>query len=35
MISDVQFAISANMLGASLFPLVVLNHHVAVNNPRK
>ncbi|XP_070286149.1 dolichyl-diphosphooligosaccharide--protein glycosyltransferase subunit 4-like [Myotis yumanensis] len=35
MISDVQFAIFANMLGVSLFLLVVLYHYVASNNPRK
>ncbi|XP_036185724.1 dolichyl-diphosphooligosaccharide--protein glycosyltransferase subunit 4-like [Myotis myotis] len=35
MISDVQFAIFNNMLGLSLFLLVLLYHHVAINNPRK
>ncbi|CAI9570084.1 unnamed protein product [Staurois parvus] len=34
MITDVQLAIFANMLGVSLFLLVVLYHYVAVNNPR-
>ncbi|XP_069480217.1 dolichyl-diphosphooligosaccharide--protein glycosyltransferase subunit 4-like [Ambystoma mexicanum] len=33
MITDVQLAIFANMLGISL--LVVLYHYVAVNNPKK
>ncbi|KAM9720680.1 dolichyl-diphosphooligosaccharide--protein glycosyltransferase subunit 4-like [Dama dama] len=31
MITDVQLAIFANML----FLLVVLYHHVAINNPKK
>ncbi|XP_006883608.1 PREDICTED: dolichyl-diphosphooligosaccharide--protein glycosyltransferase subunit 4-like [Elephantulus edwardii] len=35
MIADVQLAIFANMLGVSLFLLVFLYHHVAVNNPKK
>ncbi|XP_078407511.1 dolichyl-diphosphooligosaccharide--protein glycosyltransferase subunit 4-like [Cetorhinus maximus] len=35
MITDVQLAIFANMLGISLFPLVVLYHYGAVNNPKK
>ncbi|NP_001082190.1 dolichyl-diphosphooligosaccharide--protein glycosyltransferase subunit 4 [Xenopus laevis] len=35
MISDVQLAIFANMLGVSLFLLVVLYHYVSVNNPKK
>ncbi|XP_010838909.1 PREDICTED: dolichyl-diphosphooligosaccharide--protein glycosyltransferase subunit 4 [Bison bison bison] len=35
MITDVQLAIFANMLGVSLFLLVVLYHYVAVNNPKK
>ncbi len=34
MISDVQLAIFANVLGVSLFLLVVLYHFVAVNNPK-
>ncbi|ELK14055.1 Dolichyl-diphosphooligosaccharide--protein glycosyltransferase subunit 4 [Pteropus alecto] len=34
MITDVQLAIFANMLGVSLFLLVVLYHYVAVNNPK-
>ncbi|XP_005882439.1 PREDICTED: dolichyl-diphosphooligosaccharide--protein glycosyltransferase subunit 4-like [Myotis brandtii] len=37
MITEVQLAIFANMLGVSLFLLVVLYHYVAmaVNNPKK
>ena len=35
MITDVQLAIFANMLGVSLFLLIILYHYVAVNNPRK
>ncbi|XP_006901261.1 PREDICTED: dolichyl-diphosphooligosaccharide--protein glycosyltransferase subunit 4-like [Elephantulus edwardii] len=35
MISDVQLAIFANMLGMSLFLLVLLYHYVALNNPKK
>ncbi|XP_055504073.1 dolichyl-diphosphooligosaccharide--protein glycosyltransferase subunit 4-like [Leucoraja erinacea] len=35
MITDVQLAIFANMLGVSLFLLVVLYHYVAVNNSKK
>ncbi|XP_019521880.1 PREDICTED: dolichyl-diphosphooligosaccharide--protein glycosyltransferase subunit 4-like [Hipposideros armiger] len=35
MITDVQLAIFTNMLGASLFLLVVLYHYVAVNSPKK
>lgn len=35
MVTDVQLAIFANMLGVSLFLLVVLYHYVAVNNPKK
>uniref|UniRef100_A0A452T3I2 Dolichyl-diphosphooligosaccharide--protein glycosyltransferase subunit 4 n=2 Tax=Ursus TaxID=9639 RepID=A0A452T3I2_URSMA len=34
MIADVQLAIFTNMLGMSLFLLVVLYHYVAVNNPK-
>ncbi|XP_006889045.1 PREDICTED: dolichyl-diphosphooligosaccharide--protein glycosyltransferase subunit 4-like [Elephantulus edwardii] len=32
---DVTLAIYANMLGMLLFLLVVLYHHLAVNNPKK
>ena len=35
MVTDVQLAIFANMLGVSLFLLVVLYHYVAVNNPKR
>ncbi|XP_041503476.1 dolichyl-diphosphooligosaccharide--protein glycosyltransferase subunit 4-like [Microtus oregoni] len=35
MITDVQLAIFANMLGMLLFLLVSLYYHVAVNNPKK
>ncbi|XP_041057101.1 dolichyl-diphosphooligosaccharide--protein glycosyltransferase subunit 4-like [Carcharodon carcharias] len=35
MITDIQLAIFANMLRASLFLLVVLYHYGAVNNPKK
>ncbi|XP_061436709.1 dolichyl-diphosphooligosaccharide--protein glycosyltransferase subunit 4 isoform X1 [Lethenteron reissneri] len=35
MITDVQLAIFANVLGVSLFLLVVLYHYVAVNNPKR
>jgi hypothetical protein len=34
MITDVQLAIFANILGVSLFLLVVLFHFVTVNNPK-
>jgi hypothetical protein len=32
MISDVQLAIFSNMLGVTLFPLVVLYHYISSNN---
>ncbi|XP_068926385.1 dolichyl-diphosphooligosaccharide--protein glycosyltransferase subunit 4-like [Petaurus breviceps papuanus] len=35
MIMDVQLAIFANMLGMSLFLLMVFYHYVSVNNPKK
>ncbi|XP_006891388.1 PREDICTED: dolichyl-diphosphooligosaccharide--protein glycosyltransferase subunit 4-like [Elephantulus edwardii] len=35
MITNVQLAIFANMLGVLLFLLVILCHYVAVNNPKK
>ncbi|OQR74098.1 dolichyl-diphosphooligosaccharide--protein glycosyltransferase subunit 4-like [Tropilaelaps mercedesae] len=35
MISDVQLAVFANLMGVSLFLLVVVYHYVTVNNPRK
>jgi len=34
MITDIQLAIFANVLGVSLFLLVVLFHYVAANNPK-
>lgn len=34
MISDVQLAIFANVLGVALFLLVVLYHYVAVNTKK-
>ncbi|XP_075406654.1 dolichyl-diphosphooligosaccharide--protein glycosyltransferase subunit 4-like [Tenrec ecaudatus] len=33
--SDMQLAIFANVLGVSLFLLVLLSHYVAVNNPKQ
>jgi len=35
MITDNQLAVFANVLGVTLFLLVVLYHYVAVNNPKK
>lgn len=35
MITDIQLAIFANILGVSLFLLVVLYHYVSVNSPSK
>ncbi|XP_010856610.1 PREDICTED: uncharacterized protein LOC105001868 [Bison bison bison] len=35
MLTDMQLPIFANMLGVSLFLLVVLYHYTAVNNPKK
>ena len=35
MITDVQLAIFANMLGVSLVLLVVLYHYMTVNDPKK
>jgi len=34
MITDVQLAIFANILGVTLFLLVVLFHYVTANNPK-
>ena len=34
MITDVQLAIFANLLGVSVFLLVVLYHYIAANNPK-
>ena len=35
MITDVQLAAFANILGVTLFVLVVVYHYVAVNNPKR
>ncbi|KAB0344929.1 hypothetical protein FD754_021855 [Muntiacus muntjak] len=35
MITDVQLAIFAKVLGVLLFLLVTLYHYVAINNPKK
>ncbi|XP_004678863.1 PREDICTED: dolichyl-diphosphooligosaccharide--protein glycosyltransferase subunit 4-like [Condylura cristata] len=35
MTTDMLFAIFANVLGVSLFLLMVLYHYVAVNSPKK
>ena len=34
MITDVQLAVFANVLGVSLFLLVILYHYISANNPR-
>ena len=34
MITDVQLAIFANVLGVSLFLLVILYHYISANNPK-
>ncbi|XP_042197810.1 dolichyl-diphosphooligosaccharide--protein glycosyltransferase subunit 4-like [Callorhinchus milii] len=34
MIEDYQLAIFSNMLGVTLFLLIVLYHYVAVNRPK-
>jgi len=34
MVTDVQLGVFANILGVSLFLLVVLYHYIAVNNPK-
>ena len=34
MITDVQLAIFSNLLGVSVFLLVVLYHYIAANNPK-
>jgi len=34
MITDVQLAVFANMLGVTVFLLVVLYHYIAANNPK-
>ena len=35
MVTDVQLALFANILGVTLFLLVVLYHYIAANNPKK
>ncbi|XP_040088758.1 dolichyl-diphosphooligosaccharide--protein glycosyltransferase subunit 4-like [Oryx dammah] len=35
MLTDVPFPIFANMLSVSVFLLVVLHHHMAINKPKK
>ncbi|XP_021573309.1 dolichyl-diphosphooligosaccharide--protein glycosyltransferase subunit 4-like [Carlito syrichta] len=35
MIMDMQLAIFANILDVSLFPLLIVYHYVAINNPKK
>ena len=34
MITDVQLAVVANMLGVTVFLLVVLYHYISANNPK-
>ncbi len=34
MINDIQLAIFANVLGVTVFLLVVLYHYIAANNPK-
>lgn len=35
MITDVQLAVFSNMLGVTVFLLVVLYHYISANNPRQ
>lgn len=35
MITDIQLAVFANVLGVSIFLLVVIYHYVSVNYPSK
>ncbi|KFM77157.1 Dolichyl-diphosphooligosaccharide--protein glycosyltransferase subunit 4, partial [Stegodyphus mimosarum] len=35
MITDIQLAIFANVLGVTLFLLVVLYHYASVSNPKR
>ncbi|MCL4138855.1 UNVERIFIED_CONTAM: hypothetical protein GTU68_065819 [Idotea baltica] len=35
MVSDVQLAVFVNILGVSLFLLVVLYHYINANNPKQ
>ncbi|MFH4979406.1 hypothetical protein AB6A40_006115 [Gnathostoma spinigerum] len=35
MISDIQLAVFSNLIGVSIFALVVLFHYVTANNPKR
>uniref|UniRef100_A0A915JCH7 Dolichyl-diphosphooligosaccharide--protein glycosyltransferase subunit 4 n=1 Tax=Romanomermis culicivorax TaxID=13658 RepID=A0A915JCH7_ROMCU len=35
MITDMQLAVFANVLGVTIFVLVILYHYVSANNPKK
>ncbi|VDP29305.1 unnamed protein product [Soboliphyme baturini] len=35
MITDVQLAVFANVLGVTIFLLVILYHYVVANDPKK
>ena len=35
MIADIQLAMFANILGVTLFLLVVLYHYISANNPKR
>uniref|UniRef100_A8PNI8 Dolichyl-diphosphooligosaccharide--protein glycosyltransferase subunit 4 n=1 Tax=Brugia malayi TaxID=6279 RepID=A8PNI8_BRUMA len=35
MITDVQLAVFSNLIGVSIFALVILFHYGAVNNPER
>ncbi|VDN58315.1 unnamed protein product [Dracunculus medinensis] len=35
MITDVQLAVFSNLVGVSIFALVILFHYVVVNNPKR
>ncbi len=35
MITDIQLAMFANMLGVTVFLLVVLYHYIAANSPKQ
>uniref|UniRef100_A0A0R3RW42 Dolichyl-diphosphooligosaccharide--protein glycosyltransferase subunit 4 n=1 Tax=Elaeophora elaphi TaxID=1147741 RepID=A0A0R3RW42_9BILA len=35
MITDVQLAVFSNLVGVSIFALIILFHYVAVNNPKR
>ncbi|KZS10300.1 Dolichyl-diphosphooligosaccharide--protein glycosyltransferase subunit [Daphnia magna] len=34
MITDIQLAIFSNVLGVSLFLMVILYHYISANNPK-